>query len=154
MAPIWSLDRTGLAAIHEEAGMAEVIDRLLRALAGAVALLMSLEASLLTGVIMPRDLVVLFAASTATTPTRLVVQWAAVAARLGGRGDTRPPREPWAILLRAFSPPSPDVHHADAMAGGCPETSGTAARGRLLQRLPNPSECVEWGRSEAGLVGP
>ena len=134
--------------------MAEVTDRLPGALAGAVALLMTLEASLLTGVIMPRDLVVLFAASTATTPTRLVVLWAAVAARLGGRGDGRPPHRPRAhgselsrLRHRMFTMPMP-------MAGGCPETSGIAARGGPLQRLPNPSECVDWDRSEAGLVGP
>ena len=68
--------------------MVEVIDGLLAALAGlplwalagAVALVMALEASLLTGVVVPGDLVVLFAASTATTPTRLVVLWAAIAA--------------------------------------------------------------------------
>jgi membrane-associated protein len=68
--------------------MVEVIDGLLAALAGlplwalavAVAVVMALEASLLTGVIVPGDLVVLFAASTATTPTRWVVLWAAVAA--------------------------------------------------------------------------
>jgi membrane-associated protein len=40
---------------------------------------MALETSLLTGVVVPGDLVVLFAASTATTPTRFVVLWAAVA---------------------------------------------------------------------------
>jgi membrane-associated protein len=50
------------------------------ALAGAVAVVMALEASLLTGVIVPGDLVVLFAASTATTPTQFAVLWAAVAA--------------------------------------------------------------------------
>jgi membrane-associated protein len=68
--------------------MVEVIDGLLEALAGlplwalaaAVAVVMALEASLLTGVVVPGDLVVLFAASTATTPTRFVVLWAAVAA--------------------------------------------------------------------------
>jgi membrane-associated protein len=68
--------------------MVEVIDGLLAALAelplwalaGAVAVVMALEASLLTGVVVPGDLVVLFAASTATTPTRFVVLWAAVAA--------------------------------------------------------------------------
>jgi membrane-associated protein len=67
--------------------MVEVIDGLLAALAGlplwalagAVAVVMALEASLLTGVVVPGDLVVLFAASTATTPTRFVVLWAAVA---------------------------------------------------------------------------
>jgi membrane-associated protein len=68
--------------------MVELIDGLLEALAGlplwalaaAVAVVMALEASLLTGVVVPGDLVVLFAASTATTPTRFVVLWAAVAA--------------------------------------------------------------------------
>jgi membrane-associated protein len=68
--------------------MVGVIDGLLAALAGlplwvlasAVALVMALEASLLTGVVVPGDLVVLFAASTATTPTRFAVLWAAVAA--------------------------------------------------------------------------
>jgi membrane-associated protein len=68
--------------------MVELIDSLLEALAGlplwalagAVAVVMALETSLLTGVIVPGDLVVLFAASTATTPTRLVVLWMAVAA--------------------------------------------------------------------------
>jgi membrane-associated protein len=68
--------------------MVELIDGLLAALAGlplwalaaAVAVVMALEASLLTGVVVPGDLVVLFAASTATTPTRFVVLWAAVAA--------------------------------------------------------------------------
>jgi membrane-associated protein len=68
--------------------MVEVIDGLLAAmaglplwaLAGAVAVVMALEASLLTGVVVPGDLVVLFAASTATTPTRFVVLWTAVAA--------------------------------------------------------------------------
>jgi membrane-associated protein len=68
--------------------MVELIDGLLAALAGlplwalaaAVAVVMALEASLLTGMIVPGDLVVLFAASTATTPTRFVVLWAAVAA--------------------------------------------------------------------------
>jgi len=68
--------------------MVELIDNLLAALAGlplwalaaAVAVVMALEASLLTGVAVPGDLVVLFAASTATTPTRFVVLWAAVAA--------------------------------------------------------------------------
>src|SRR5215207_6773837 len=68
--------------------MVEVIDGLLVALAGlplwalaaAVAVVMALEASLLTGAIVPGDLVVLFAASTATSPTRFVVLWAAVAA--------------------------------------------------------------------------
>lgn len=68
--------------------MVELIDSLLAALAGlplwalagAVALVMALEASLLTGVVVPGDLVVLFAASTATTPTRFAVLWAAVAA--------------------------------------------------------------------------
>jgi membrane-associated protein len=68
--------------------MVELIDALLAALAGlplwalaaAVVVVMALEASLLTGVVVPGDLVVLFAASTATTPTRLVVLWAAVAA--------------------------------------------------------------------------
>ena len=68
--------------------MVELIDGLLAVLAGlplwalaaAVAVVMALEASLLTGVIVPGDLVVLFAASTATTPTRFVVLWAAVAA--------------------------------------------------------------------------
>jgi membrane-associated protein len=68
--------------------MVEVIDGLLAALAGlplwalagAVAVVMALEASLLTGVVVPGDLVVLFVASTATTPTRWVVLWAAVAA--------------------------------------------------------------------------
>jgi membrane-associated protein len=68
--------------------MVEVIDNLLATLAGfplwalaaAVAVVMALEASLLTGIIVPGDLVVLFAASTATTPTRFVVLWAAVAA--------------------------------------------------------------------------
>jgi hypothetical protein len=94
MAPIWSFDWADLAATHAKAGMAEVIDSLLGALSGAVALVMALEASLLTGVILPGDLVVLFAASTATTPTRLVVLWAAVAARLGGRGDGQPPHRP------------------------------------------------------------
>ena len=48
-------------------------------LAGAVALVMALEAALLTGVLVPGDLVVQFAASTATTPIRFVVLWAAVA---------------------------------------------------------------------------
>jgi membrane-associated protein len=68
--------------------MVELIDGLLAALAGlplwalasAVAVVMALEASLLTGVVVPGDLVVLFAASTATTPTRFAVLWAAVAA--------------------------------------------------------------------------
>jgi membrane-associated protein len=68
--------------------MVDVMDSLLEALAGlplwalagAVAVVMALEASLLTGVVVPGDLVVLFAASTATTPTRFVVLWAAVAA--------------------------------------------------------------------------
>jgi membrane-associated protein len=68
--------------------MVELIDGLLEALAGlplwalagAVAVVMALEASLLTGLVVPGDLVVLFAASTATTPTRFVVLWAAVAA--------------------------------------------------------------------------
>lgn len=68
--------------------MVELIDSLLAALAGlplwalagAVALVMALEASLLTGVVVPGDLVVLFAASTAATPTRFAVLWAAVAA--------------------------------------------------------------------------
>jgi hypothetical protein len=68
--------------------MVDVIDGLLEALAGlplwalaaAVAVVMALEASLLTGVAVPGDLVVLFAASTATTPTRFAVLWAAVAA--------------------------------------------------------------------------
>jgi len=68
--------------------MAEVIDPLLEALAnlplwalaGTVAVVMALEASLLTGMVVPGDLVVLFAASTAITPTRFVVLWAAVAA--------------------------------------------------------------------------
>lgn len=50
------------------------------ALAAAVAVVMALEASLLTGVVVPGDLVVLLAASTATTPTRFAVLWAAVAA--------------------------------------------------------------------------
>jgi membrane protein YqaA with SNARE-associated domain len=49
-------------------------------LAVAVAMVMALEASLLTGVVVPGDLVVLFAAATATTPTKFVVLWAAVAA--------------------------------------------------------------------------
>jgi membrane-associated protein len=68
--------------------MVELIDGLLGALAGlplwalagAVAVVMALEASLLTGVVVPGDVVVLFAASTATTPTRFAVLWAAVAA--------------------------------------------------------------------------
>ena len=68
--------------------MVELIDGLLGALAGlplwalagAVAVVMALEASLLTGVVVPGDLVVLFAASTATTPARFAVLWAAVAA--------------------------------------------------------------------------
>jgi membrane-associated protein len=68
--------------------MVEVIDSLLEALAslplwalaGAVAVVMAVEASLLTGVVVPGDLVVLFAASTATTATRFAVLWAAVAA--------------------------------------------------------------------------
>jgi membrane-associated protein len=68
--------------------MVELIDGLLGALAGlplwalagAVAVVMALEASLLTGVVVPGDLVVLFAASTATTPTQFAVLWAAVAA--------------------------------------------------------------------------
>jgi membrane-associated protein len=68
--------------------MVELIDSLLEALAGlplwalaaAVAVVMALEASLLTGVVVPGDLVVLFAATTATTPTRFAVLWAAVAA--------------------------------------------------------------------------
>jgi membrane-associated protein len=68
--------------------MVELINGLLEALAGlplwalagAVAVVMALEASLLTGVVVPGDLVVLFAASTATTPARFVVLWAAVAA--------------------------------------------------------------------------
>ena len=68
--------------------MVDVIDGLLAALAGlplwalaaAVVVVMALEASLLTGVVVPGDLVVLFAASTATSPTRFVVLWAAVAA--------------------------------------------------------------------------
>jgi membrane-associated protein len=60
--------------------MVELIDGLLAglplwALAAAVAIVMALEASLLTGVIVPGDLVVLFAASTATTPTRFAVLW-------------------------------------------------------------------------------
>ncbi len=68
--------------------MVDVIDGLLAALAGlplwalaaAVAIVVALEASLLTGVVVPGDLVVLFAASTATTPTRFSVLWVAVAA--------------------------------------------------------------------------
>jgi membrane-associated protein len=68
--------------------MVEVIDGLLAALAelplwalaAAVAVVMALEASLLTGVVVPGDLVVLFAASTASTPTRFLALWAAVAA--------------------------------------------------------------------------
>jgi membrane-associated protein len=68
--------------------MVEVVDSLLAALAGlplwglavAVAVVMALEASLLTGVVVPGDLVVLFAAATATTPTQFLVLWAAVAA--------------------------------------------------------------------------
>jgi hypothetical protein len=61
MARIWTFDQAGLAASHAEAGMAEVIDPLLEALAnlplwalaGAVAVVMALEASLLTGLFGP-----------------------------------------------------------------------------------------------------
>ena len=63
MARIWSFDQAGLAATHAEAGMAEVIDPLLEALAtlplwalaGAVAVVMALEASLLTGLVGPES---------------------------------------------------------------------------------------------------
>ena len=88
MARILSFDPIELAATHAEAGMVELIDGLLGALAelplwalaGAVAIVMALEASLLTGVIVPGDLMVLFVASTATTPTRFAVLWMAVVA--------------------------------------------------------------------------
>jgi nucleotide-binding universal stress UspA family protein len=55
--PIWPFDQADPAATHEEAGMVELLDNLLEALAGlplwavaaAVAVVMALEASLLTG---------------------------------------------------------------------------------------------------------
>jgi membrane-associated protein len=66
--------------------MLEVIDGLIDALgrlplwglAGAVAVVMILESSLLTGVVVPGDLVVLFAASTVRTPGQYAVLLAAV----------------------------------------------------------------------------
>src|SRR5919106_6630136 len=49
-------------------------------LAGAVVVIMALEASLLTGVVVPGDLVVLFAASTIRTPAQFELLLAAVIA--------------------------------------------------------------------------
>ena len=45
------------------------------ALAGAVVVVMALEASLLTGVVVPGDLIVLFAGTTVRTPTSSRFSW-------------------------------------------------------------------------------